>query len=92
MYAGGWPALGVMRPQQLVLAGIDEALALRDQDRLPVVVERVAVEQEPAPLVDHVEDAPRERERGDRAEPDPESLAGACRRHVEAGGGLPAAT
>ena len=84
-------ALGVLLPEELVAGGVDEAEALGDQVRLPVVVGGVAVE--PDAVVDHVEDAPRERGEGDRAQSDPEAFGAvqraACPRKSD---GRPAAT
>ncbi len=63
-------------PEHHVLARVDEAVALGDEVRLPVVVGGVTVEEDAAPLVDHITDAPRERDGCDRAQPDPEPLRG----------------
>ena len=59
--------------EDLVPKGIDEPETLGDEDGLPVVVRRVAVERDATTLVDDIEDAPRERQTGDRAEADVEA-------------------
>ena len=62
MYAGGCPALGVFNPAELEARRVDEPVALGDEVGLPVVVGGVAVEEDAALLVDHVGDAPHERD------------------------------
>ena len=72
-----------LQPPELEARRVDEPVALGHEVGLPVVVGGVAVEEDAALLVDHVRDAPHERDEGDGAEPEPESLARGRRRRLD---------